>query len=285
VDKQRLAELAAETKQIVEQGYYNIRLEDVDLRVQVQNHDGPTSSLIHPEDWEDIEKVASTRAPAHTRQPSISVEADTTLHAAMTISYTEDCPLPVLSCGGCMVLNFASARNPGGGWLRGTDAQEESLARASDLVASLERWPRYYRANREGNTLYTDHAIWSPNVAFFRDDRGRLLAHPDYSNVLTMPAPNLSARDGGTGLSKTDVAAVLRRRINYILAAAAFYHQHFLVLGAWGCGVFDNDPRQVAELFRDSLRRWGGYFQRVVFAIHDTSKDQKVLSQFQEIFK
>ncbi|HBR75644.1 MAG TPA: TIGR02452 family protein, partial [Cyanobacteria bacterium UBA11159] len=35
------------------------------------------------------------------------------------------------------VLNFASAKNPGGGFLRGTQAQEESLARSSALYKSL----------------------------------------------------------------------------------------------------------------------------------------------------
>src|SRR4029077_4484905 len=77
------------------------------------------------------------------------------------------------------LLNFASARNPGGGFLSGSQAQEESLARASGLYASLSRMTDYYGANRRSKSaLYTDHMVYSPLVPVFRDDDDRLLDEP-----------------------------------------------------------------------------------------------------------
>jgi uncharacterized protein (TIGR02452 family) len=55
------------------------------------------------------------------------------------------------------------------------------------------------------------------------------------------------------------------------------------VLGAWGCGVFRNDPRVVAAAFAGHLRRgpWSGRFERVVFSVLDTSPSRETFAAFQ----
>ncbi|MFR3753045.1 MAG: TIGR02452 family protein [Enterocloster sp.] len=89
--------------------------------------------------------------------------------------------MPFLSWQGenqcrCAVLNFASAKNPGGGFINGAMAQEESLAASSCLYKTLTAHETYYRMNRACSTMiYTDHAIFSPDVVFFRDGRFGLL--------------------------------------------------------------------------------------------------------------
>src|SRR5262249_27410401 len=77
-----------------------------------------------------------------------------------------------------IALNFASARNPGGGFLSGSEAQEESLARSSSLYACLNGRSMYPFHRRHGDTLYTDYVIYSPSVVVFRDDDGKLLETP-----------------------------------------------------------------------------------------------------------
>lgn len=161
-----------------------------------------------------------------------------------------------------MVLNFASARHVGGGWLSGANAQEESLCRASALSASLESQPDYYKVNRACPTaLYTDHIIFSGRVPFFRDDEGEFLAEPFHVSVITCPAPNAGSLPRG----QQEVGRALRRRSRDIVALATHLGCETLILGAWGCGVFRNEPDEVAAAFKEALDEVA--LKQAVFAI------------------
>lgn len=195
------------------------------------------------------------------------------------------------------VLNFASARNPGGGYLRGSRAQEEDLCRSALLYTCLVEAPDYYEAHRASRDLrYSHRVIVSPGVPVIRGEGGELLARPYPVTFLTSPAPNAGqlalraeAAAAGTGAGAdadpdpegaelngavdangaVDVRGVLAERAERVLAAAAQHGIRALVLGAWGCGVFRNDPAQVAEAFEGALARYGAAFDRVVFAVWD----------------
>ncbi|QSQ13204.1 TIGR02452 family protein [Myxococcus landrumensis] len=182
-------------------------------------------------------------------------------------------------------LNFASAKNPGGGFLGGAKAQEEDLARCSALYPCLLTQREYYDVNRaESSPLYTDHLIYSPDVPFFRDDALELLEEPFLLSVLTMPAPNAGvALRENPGL-RSRVHAVLRARALKVLQAAALEGHRVLVLGAWGCGVFRNEPVEVAQAFSSALATLSGVFSRVVFAVYERGGDGPNLRAFQEHF-
>lgn len=169
------------------------------------------------------------------------------------------------------VLNFASARNPGGGYVRGAKAQEEALCRASALYETLREAPEYYEIHRaEVSTFYTDRVIHSPGVPVFRDDRGNLLDTPFRAGFLTSPAPNAGTIRRQEPDREPEIPAALARRAELVLEVAALHGYRGLVLGAWGCGVFQNDPAQVAEAFRGLLAgRFAGVFERVVFGVLD----------------
>jgi uncharacterized protein (TIGR02452 family) len=185
-------------------------------------------------------------------------------------------------------LNFASARTPGGGFQRGTSAQEEALAYASGLYPCLISAPTYYARNREfGSPLYLDLAIFSPLVPFFRDDFHTLLEHPIFASVITAPAPNARAIAEREPASGRLAGPALRRRAQLILEIAAAHRVDRLVLGAWGCGVFGNDPHTVAGIFADLLKPGGPYahdFERVVFAVLDRSAEKSSLRAFERAF-
>jgi uncharacterized protein (TIGR02452 family) len=174
---------------------------------------------------------------------------------------------------GVAVLNFASARNPGGGYLRGAKAQEEDVCRSALLYRCLIEAPDYYEAHRASTDLrYSHRVIWSPDVPVLRDDRGELLERTHRVGFLTSPAPNagqLALRSPGRPL---DLGPVLAERARRVLAVAARHGARDLVLGAWGCGVFRNDPAEVAAAFGQALDEWGGAFDRVVFAVWDRSE-------------
>lgn len=211
---------------------------------------------------ESAELVAAL--PRGERDTAIEVTEETTLAAARR-----------LTAPGHQVaaLNFASAKNPGGGFLNGAHAQEEGLARASGLYAALRSVPEFYAFHRrQQNPLYSDRVIYSPGVPVFRDDAGRLLEEPYRVAFLTSPAPNRGAmRDPGQA---AQIGRVLRERAAKVLAVAHRHGHGRLVLGAWGCGVFGNDPAEVAEVFAGLLLDGGpfaGLFEHVVFAVWDTA--------------
>ncbi len=168
------------------------------------------------------------------------------------------------------VLNFASARNPGGGYLRGAKAQEEDLCRSALLYRCLLEAPDYYEAHRASPDLrYSDRVIWSPQVPVIRDGRGDLLAEPYTVSFLTSPAPNAGQLALRSPDRPVDVRDLLAVRAARVLAVAAQHGVRELVLGAWGCGVFRNDPAVVAEAFETALTEHGAAFDRVVFAVWD----------------
>ena len=188
---------------------------------------------------------------------------------------------------GC--LNFASAKNPGGGFLTGAQAQEEALARASALYPCLLQAPAYYERNRANRSaIYLDLLIYSPQVPFFRNDAGDLLERPILASVITAPAPNAGAVHQNEPQNDGAVEPALRRRADLVLAAASAHGVQTLVLGAWGCGVFRNDPGLVAAIFADLLKpagQYAGIFSRVAFAVFDRTEDQGTYRAFADQFQ
>ncbi|MCF6470968.1 TIGR02452 family protein [Nonomuraea sp. MG754425] len=187
---------------------------------------------------------------------------------------------------GLSVLNFASARNPGGGYLGGAKAQEEDLCRHALLYPCLLRAPDYYAAHRASpDLLYSHRVIWSPGVPVHRGEDGRLLAEPYLVSFLTCPAPNAGQvlrRDPDAGQR---IRRALDERAGRVLAVAAHHGARALVLGAWGCGVFRNDPRQVAGAFHAHLTgAFAGVFERMVFAVRDRAPRSANRDAFTERF-
>lgn len=214
------------------------------------------------------------------RTPRIEVTGESSLQAAARLTGGQP--------GKVAVLSYASARNPGGGYLNGAQAQEEALCRGSALYATLLRAPDYYAHHRaERSVFYTDRVIHSPGVPVFRDDRGRLLETPYTAGFLTSPAPNAGVIRSRTPESAHHIPAALASRAERVLEVAAVRGYRRLVLGAWGCGVFRNDPAEVAGAFRALLTdggRFAGHFEQIVFGILDRNDDSPTRSAFERAF-
>ncbi|WP_305787338.1 TIGR02452 family protein [Symbioplanes lichenis] len=191
---------------------------------------------------------------AYDGEVAIEVTGESTLAAARRLG------------GDVAALVFASARNPGGGFLNGAQAQEESIARSSALYPCLlaaREFYEYHRAHAE--LTYSDRVVYSPGVPVFRDDRGELLPDPYLVSFLTAAAPNLGAIRRNQPQLAASMPEILRRRAGRVLEVAAAHGHRRVVLGAWGCGVFGNDPVVVARAFAEALRERP--FERVVFAV------------------
>lgn len=206
--------------------------------------------------------------PAQGEPPKVEVTNESTLEATRRLG------------GDLACLVFASARNPGGGFLNGAQAQEESVARASALYPCLLAAGDFYAHHRaHGDLTYSDRVIYSPNVPVFRDDKGNLLAEPYEVSFLTAAAPNRSAILRNQPERADGVPAALERRAVRVLRVAAVHGHRRLVLGAWGCGVFGNDPATVAQAFRTALRD-NRFFDHVVFAVLDRQRGTPTLAAF-----
>ena len=185
------------------------------------------------------------------------------------------------------VLNFASAKNPGGGFLGGSLAQEESLAVASALYQSLVQCRgNYYDYHRSKNLLYSDRMIYTPDCPVFRDDEGQLLDEPYYVDFVTSAAPNIGAMHEDSSL-RDRVLPTFQERSEKVLALFAEHGCDAVVLGAWGCGVFRNDPKTVADVFADHLKpggNWHGQFRQVLFSVLDYTRSQENIKAFETAF-
>jgi uncharacterized protein (TIGR02452 family) len=182
---------------------------------------------------------------------------------------------------GC--LNFASAKNPGGGFRGGAQAQEESLARSSGLYRCLVTAPEFYAFHRAQHDLrYSDRMIFSPSVPVFRDDDGTLLAEPYPVSFVTAAAPNAGALGAGHQHAPT-LPEVLSARAARVLAVFWASGARRLVLGAWGCGVFRNRPAVVAAAFAEHLGPGGAFhsrFEQVTFAVLDRAPGTPTFAAF-----
>lgn len=134
--------------------------------------------------------------------------------------------------------------------------------------------------------LYTDHAIHSPEVPFFRDESLELLAAPFTASVVTAPAPNAGEALRNGRESPDDVARALDHRAGAVLEVMRAKGHRVVVLGAWGCGVFRNDPAAVADAFARWLedRRFEGAFDRVVFAVKERGGSEVNAAPFRARF-
>lgn len=268
-----LVSVAEETLTIVRDGRYAAEHGDVDLRDAITYaRDG--TRLYRPGDYD---RLAASHVDGGAL-PTFEVAGVSTMLAARRLHARG---LDVAA------LNFASATRPGGGFLGGAKAQEEDLARCSSLVECLSGCPEYYDANRScGTSLYTNHLIYSPRVPFFRDEQLNLVADPFFVSVLTSPAPNANEVRAHEPLAASRIDDVIYERGREILLVAREHGHRVLVLGAWGCCVFRNDPETVAAMWHYHLHKpeFAGAFDHVVFAIRIIVPKDVKLRIFEEQF-
>ena len=234
------------------------------------------TKLYETEDYPDIPGDTVTSGP-------VIVTKHKSFEAAMKI-HTEHPEWKIA------VLNFASATNPGGGVKTGSSAQEESLCRCSTLYPTLTQnwlWQSFYQKNRDAHdNLHTDACIYSPGVVICKTDEvwPERMEEKDWVtvDVISCAAPNLRrspsnaySSDYGAPatISSVDLYKLHLKRAKHILHIAAANTADALVLGAFGCGAFVNDPKTVAEAYRDALRTYRKYFHYVEFAVYCRSDE------------
>lgn len=211
-----------------------------------------------------------------TVTPTIEVTNETTAQAAVRLG--------ALGKSDIVALNFASARSQGGGFLAGAIAQEEDLCRASGLYPCIKSKPIFYNENILcDDCYYTNNIIYSPKVPFFRDEHNFFIDNPFTLSIVTSPAPNLNAIKQSPVDSKSNrYSDTVRTRITRMLQIMAAHGHRNIILGAWGCGAFGNDPDIIASMFRACLKLVPA-FEHICFAVYDTREPPALFNTFAEI--
>lgn len=285
--RKQLKKIAEETLDIIDRGFYENSEDERVYLTESLNNSIDKTEVITPEEAEALrtqirQNLAEPQGPediGYTQH--IKVKDKGSLEAAKEL-YDKD-------FNNITVLNFASATNPGGGFLNGSQAQEESLSRKSCLYATqISHGEKYYKANEQFKSgLYTDHLIYSPAVPVIRDNSNDLLDEFWKVNFVTSPAVNVGRLKEEEPENLKNVNEYMKRRIEYILAVAVAKNTDALVLGAFGCGVFQNDPVKVADIFAEFLLPEGTYsqaFSAVDFAILSKNRESENLKAFKKVF-
>jgi len=176
------------------------------------------------------------------------------------------------------VLNMANAEVAGGAYVEGAAAREENMFRRSDChfrvdAASFDRKRDCYHPsmtdllNAVAGRVYlgTQQArvcLRGPEDRAARDLGYRWLREDEIFPFYELRA---AARDlrGGAPFSRADT----RRRIAAQLDTLREAGIRHAVLGAFGCGAFQNPAASVAKLYREEISRRAGDFSCIAFAI------------------
>lgn len=169
-----------------------------------------------------------------------------------------------------LVLNFASYTSPGGGFLKGSTAQEEAICYSTGLYPCLESQKAWYEENRKTDTdrCYSNDYIYSEDVPFIVNNKCYFV------DVLTMAAPNNKS-------VWSPVEDLFAERMECAFLVGMEKNIDVILLGAWGCGVFGNDPEFVAKTWKSLTDKYDGRYKEVVHPILDA----QMCKVFKDVYK
>ncbi|WP_027217166.1 TIGR02452 family protein [Butyrivibrio fibrisolvens] len=199
------------------------------------------------------------------------------------------------------VHNFASATNPGGGVVKGSTAQEECLCRCSTLYSMLnvkEMWNEFYAPHRNAaDPIHNDDIIYTPGVVVFKTDTAAPVVMPETQwyeiDVITCAAPNLrdnpsnpyNKNDGNrkAKISDRELLEVHEKRLKRILDVAVDNDDEVVILGAFGCGAFQNKPDIVAKAASNVIGDFLHLFKNIEFAVYCSPRDSRNYDVFKRL--
>ena len=228
-----------------------------------------------------------------TYDMEVTVSSDRSFQAAMRLKMEN--PSSKIA-----VMNFANAFHAGGGVTKGSNAQEESLCRISTLYPIISRRTlknSFYKHHSKLNTSKaSDALIYTEGVIICKTDEEfpRRMEEQDWVkvDVITVAAPDLRAKSNifadrkgeGDYMSDAELFGYHVKRAIHVLTCAASQEAEILVLGAFGCGAFQNKPEVVARAYKIALSEFPKVFKKVEFAVFCTQKDEKNYQTFHDAF-
>lgn len=255
-NRQRLADIFRQTIDIVNIGCY-------------RSVSGKIVALDSDQEMRENSRFYSTKftvndIPCKTDRTEIEVVNNDSVDAGLNLKRQGYNPV---------VLNFANRRTAGGGVLNGARAQEETIFRRTNLYRSLYQFmpdAEYYSLNKNWRQYPMDKnfgGIYTPYATVFRAFDYSLLNKPEkisFVSVAAMNRPKLV----GNKIAPELVDGTLNK-MRTILRIGLYHGHDAIVLGAFGCGAFQNPPTHIAELFRQVINEseFKNKYKKIVFAI------------------
>ena len=227
-----------------------------------------------------------------TKDTLITISGDRSYQAAMRLS--KENPGAKIA-----VMNFANAFHAGGGVTKGSSAQEESLCRTSTLYPLLYRRTlrdTFYKHHDDLDTpKASDSLVYTEGVIICKTDEDLPQRMPKEDwvtvDVITIAAPDLREKsnkhaplvNGGTYMNNAELFGYHVKRAMHMLTCAAAKGADILVLGAFGCGAFQNDPEVVARAYKTVLQEFPRVFKQIEFAIYRPASGSRNYDVFSKI--
>lgn len=179
-----------------------------------------------------------------------------------------------------IVFNFANKYHPGGGYLHGDSAQEEDLCRCyPELYPSLKQNIRY--PFDQNSAIVTEPLLLMRNSDNYQ--LYDITSGPNYrAYFVSAAAPDLRTQN-----AVFNAQSVFETFVNVLVSPLIQFkfrkEETCIVLGAWGCGAFRNDPLIMSRLMKNALIMYGGNYGKIILGI-PSSKGQNNYYIFKNTF-
>ena len=243
------------------------------------------TTVFYEDDYPDFDA-------GNVRSGIIAVTGDRSFQAAMRLH--EENPQARIA-----VMNFANAFHAGGGVTSGASAQEECLCRTSTLYQLIYRRTlrdTFYKHNHDhGTPKATDSLVYTEGVIICKTDEDLPKRMPKEEwvtvDVITIAAPDLRRKsnvhaplvNGGSFMNNAELFGYHVKRAIHMMTCAAAKGADILVLGAFGCGAFENDPEVVARAYKTALQEFPKVFEKIEFAVYCSPRDVRNYEVFKKV--
>ncbi len=148
--------------------------------------------------------------------------------------------------------------------------QEDTILRTSTmykLIDTAYTLKNYYSFNKQNEN--NSRCIYLSKVLFFKNEDDIKLDDENQKvvDLILSTPPNQVKEDLSNEASKSIIYKKLKNLFNVAIEKKV----EILILGAYGCGSYENSPTIVSKIFKSLIDEYNGYFKEIIFSIK--SKD------------
>lgn len=235
--------------------------------IEYVQHSDMETPITEMTQFSDIPHITKTQDPQNLKETTtrIQVWREDTFNCAHKLIEKG-----VVKPDQIAVLSMASDYKPGGGFLTGANAQEETLCKRSNLHLSLTSGSFYPMQN--------DTLLYTPNITVFREDKSQAYAflkvkdHYKLNVISSAAIRQPKMKNADTEYARYEDQELMEAKVRSVLRIAFLKKNKVIVLGAWGAGAFGHSPEASSKVFKIVLSEpeFINIFDMIVFAVIDS---------------